>query len=595
MRRLKLQHFQGIPLYKVEVRNGVLQGWRALFSTSGVGLGNAPSVALPVAPTVASASAANTSLANGIASDVTLTAAFNNIPSDDQTHSIKYYLQTHGSLNPPSHKSTRKIPGLPQPATNALTDTAVFHNLPNGIVIDILASYEGTNGESVKTTLVSNYTVTAGTLPRTMTDPSLTGSVDASGNSTTTPFGSASGVVVNATDGTMKGFAASGNAVATTYGIPSSSMYYFIEAQIKLGTTGLTAGVYFFTGTSYYGLEWSASGSIDIVRYLGGLGGTRVVLVNVGTVAQDTAVHYFRFSMQPGLLTNTLAGTFDAIVRPSFADTSFAFGATFKVWIDVGDATGTLVFFDVNGSQLNWLDLVGLAQIQGTITEFVDANGSYFQHGKIFADQIAFASGGATGQVSLDSVPDGATYKRVLAVDVTGTNHVSRVQSSPFGTNAIQDVTGSLTAFPSITTTSTNMAFPVAAGFKLEMSGWISLNSTASQMFFIIGDDTNGIGIRWTTAGVVAMVQWKATVVTVIATLGTITMDLNLHWCSVAVTPGATPGSADVVTVYFDNLTSTQTTGAASTTWGATAKGSVRLGTTTGGKLYQFRFHSTTA
>ena len=231
---------------------------------------------------------------------------------------------------------------------------------------------------------------------------------------------------------------------------------------------------------------------------------------------------------------------------------------------------------------------------QQVVRTSLDSNSSPLQHGIVYADQIAWSSGTPTGAVSLDSVPDGSSFKRIAAGDVSGANHVANLYATPWTAPHVAN-DGSLTAFTSVTTVSTSMAFPLATGYKLEASAWVSLGSTASQLFFIIGDDTNGIGIRWTTGGVATMLQWKAGVVNVIATLGTVTMDTNLHWYSVSVTPGATPGSSDVVTVYFDNLTSTNTTGATSTTWGSTAKWSVRLGTGTAAKMYFPRFHSTIA
>lgn len=156
----EIDSFLGVPLWRVECRGGVIQGIWPLFATSGVNLGNLPSITLPPAPTVSSATPSAAALTSGIACDLALLVAFSNIPQDGATHEIKYYMRTNGTTNW-SHKFTRKIPGLPLPSDITLNDTAPFSNIPLGVAVDIGASYSGTNGETAVTALVTNFSLPA--------------------------------------------------------------------------------------------------------------------------------------------------------------------------------------------------------------------------------------------------------------------------------------------------------------------------------------------------------------------------------------------------------------------------------------------------
>jgi hypothetical protein len=154
-----VSEFTGVPLWKVEVRGGVIFGVCPLFATDGVTLSNLPSIALPPAPTFSSAIPSAAAIGNGIGSDLSIAVSFTNIPQDDATHEIKYYVRTSGTTAW-SHKFTRKIPGLPQPASSLLADSPVFQNTASsGTAVDIGASYAGTNGESTVAVLVSNYVI----------------------------------------------------------------------------------------------------------------------------------------------------------------------------------------------------------------------------------------------------------------------------------------------------------------------------------------------------------------------------------------------------------------------------------------------------
>lgn len=155
-----VSQFTGIPLWRVEVRAGAIVGVWPLFATNGVDLGNLPSAtAAPPAPTFSSAVPSAAAIGNGLGADLSLSVAFSNIPQDGATHSIKYYVRTNGTTSW-SHKFTRKIPGLPFPSATSYSDNLVFQNMASsGSSVDIAASYEGLNGESTLTVLVTGYTI----------------------------------------------------------------------------------------------------------------------------------------------------------------------------------------------------------------------------------------------------------------------------------------------------------------------------------------------------------------------------------------------------------------------------------------------------
>jgi hypothetical protein len=191
-----------------------------------------------------------------------------------------------------------------------------------------------------------------------------------------------------------------------------------------------------------------------------------------------------------------------------------------------------------------------------------------------------------SGSCSLDNVPDGTTYKRLNAQNINAGNNVNNPWNNSVvflgSDGSYQGFTGSAS--------STSIAVPIAASFPIVISGWYKAGATTSNIFFLVGNETNGLGLKWTNAGVLSVVAFKAGTGTAGTTIATITRDTNWHWFSVKVTPGATPGSSDAWVIWLDGTTGSGTTGATAVTWGSTAV--VTLDGPSGGNIAHFHMGS---
>jgi hypothetical protein len=158
-----LNIFLGLPLYRVDVKRGAINGFYPLFSSRGIGLGNHPPG--PAQPIVSgSPTETLTVSANKTTCDLQIGVTWSNIPLDDTTHKIRYYKRTNGTTN--GHLAhVTKIPGLPLPSSPTLTDNITIQGIPNGQIMDFGASYEAHNGESTINWFITGYTVGANSMP----------------------------------------------------------------------------------------------------------------------------------------------------------------------------------------------------------------------------------------------------------------------------------------------------------------------------------------------------------------------------------------------------------------------------------------------
>jgi hypothetical protein len=143
----KVDGFLGVPLWKVNSKDGGLVGWEPLFEQRGVGLENMPSSTPPAAPIVTGFTQASNAQYNGIACDLSLSGTITNFPTDGATQEIKFYLNTVGTTNIWSHKHTLRATGLPQPSTSQPFGI-VINGVPNGTLINVAISVDGFNAES---------------------------------------------------------------------------------------------------------------------------------------------------------------------------------------------------------------------------------------------------------------------------------------------------------------------------------------------------------------------------------------------------------------------------------------------------------------
>src|SRR5581483_11841490 len=90
-----------------------------------------------------------------LCSNVTVTASFTNIPTDNATHSIKVYVASHGGSFGMS--TFIKIPNLSVTQSTTVTIVFTIPGVPNGQNIDINASYYGSNLEGPQGAIISNY------------------------------------------------------------------------------------------------------------------------------------------------------------------------------------------------------------------------------------------------------------------------------------------------------------------------------------------------------------------------------------------------------------------------------------------------------
>lgn len=182
-----IDSFTGIPLYKIKVRNGNVVGVEPLFDTVGTDLTKMPNPSYASGPTLSGAGAtAYTFGTNPNASDIAVSGTITNFPTDGATHEAKLYVRTSGSPAGFSHKATWKCPGLPQP-TASQAFSIIVKGLDLGETIDFGLSFNGVNGESPITVIVSSYS--NGTAPPFTTMPLQNlATVPTPGSSTPSPI-----------------------------------------------------------------------------------------------------------------------------------------------------------------------------------------------------------------------------------------------------------------------------------------------------------------------------------------------------------------------------------------------------------------------
>ena len=184
--------FSGVPLYKLNVRNGYLVGQEPLFDTKGITLKNLPAVTTPSAPTLGSGATISPAVqSNGYASDIRVQAAVNNFPTDGSCDAINVYIQTNGNSSWELRQRV-KVAGLPQPSQDQNIDVTLT-NLALGNVVAIAITFSGFNYESPMLTLVSAQST--GTPPFSISAPiQMLSSAPTPGSNTPTPL-NASGTI----------------------------------------------------------------------------------------------------------------------------------------------------------------------------------------------------------------------------------------------------------------------------------------------------------------------------------------------------------------------------------------------------------------
>lgn len=477
-----------------------------------------------------------------------------------------------------------------------------------------------------------------GNMPYSNLPSAATTAFDLNGNIKANMFGSGSGVTQSAANGSLAGFPVGGASTVSTF--PAIGfMPITICALIKLGATGNTGGLYWGDTNQGVGLEWSSSGAIQTVQYISGSRGVIETLPN-SPQSQDTLYHSFIITVNynPGSDQATISAQFDDNISPNNGKggitTGFFAMTSFPVTVLAGGVLGQVQNLSIAYENTAYLKYNANTEYGATLAANSDANGSYIRPGQVFADQIKWASGTPTGAVSLDSVPDGTSFKRVAAADITS-GHVTKTGSTGsfvikgvgdanalsldndvadgttyarikaqnlnggnlgtmWNSTAIyEDSAGRYAGFVSATQYSSTDAYPIKASFPWTFSGCMVSGGSTANIFAMIGNQTNGIGFRWNTSGVVALAVFKAGTGT-FTTIATITRDTAIHWFSVKVTPGATPGTTDAYVIFFDTSTLAGSTGTTAVTWGSTANTSVQL-SNSGSLLSQIRISSSGA
>lgn len=525
----------------------------------------------------------------------------------DGLAAIEIVTRPHGTTNE-DHAKTLD----PSSATTGLYTASIagFAGTPH----DVGFRYIGFNGQKSVITWPSGgsnivdpegalLSATDGTMTYARHNSAVRSAIDSSSNLLSNPFGNASGVLINAADFSMSGFASTGLGSATQVTYPTSNAlatYADIQSATNTGPVMVSIG----DTNNGYSLQVSKT-VINLYRYVGGVQST--VATSSGSLG-NLNTQYVRLRLAVDFISSSVEAVVDcagfggqpAWIYPAQVDgsgpwTNFQTSGTVTVSVNASGSAGKVQNFAVNPRDLflrasypiyNAINPNFLVSGHALNPNVVDSQS--IASNAVTSSKIDWGTGAI--QVDLDSVPDGTTNGRVRLQNLTGGNMNTQFSNSGlyFGAD------GSIAGFPNNTLVQTDVAYPIASGLTLTSSGWVQAASTSNSLFFLIGDMNNGIGLRWNSSNVVAALLFKGGATTVLSTMATITRDTNYHWVSVKLTPGSTPGSSDVYSIYFDGNNAAGTTGASAITWGSTALVSYNPGggSSTFGALLNFRVGS---
>ena len=425
-----------------------------------------------------------------------------------------------------------------------------------------------------------------GTNVRTAANVAAT--IDGSANLLSNPFGVSSGVMFYNSDYTLRGFSATGLGTPTDLSYPTCNSLC-VYADIESATSGGPVMISVGNTTDGFSLQVGNSNT-NLYMYQAGVQST-IYTQAISFGGLNSA--YIRLRLAVDFLNQCVEAVVDSSGFggvPAFFYPASVNGTT--VWVDLQTAltvtvsvnaagtSGKVQNFMVNSRELF---LQSAMPVFAAINPNYVASGNYFRSNVVQAQNVSGFTG--TGAISLDNVPDGTTYKRVAATNLTNNN-----VNNPFNNaQCYYQNDGSINMPGSPQTTGYN--FPIVAGFLLNASAWINEGGTSGAVYFLIGNETNGLGIKWTAAGALSLVTFKAGTGTAGTTFATVTRSASNHWVSVKLTPGATPGTSDAYVLYFDNNTTSGTTGSSAVTWSTNA-GVTFDGNAAGGKVYGLRMAS---